>query len=129
MAAAAICRIVGGALVLLISAPLGIAGVLLLRRGPAASPDIIASEPATRRIARVMVCVSVLLFIAGGAAIGNVVWGGYAAAIATLVAVVAAHWINHGLFGRMRWWKTATNVAVLAIILVLLWYGYASPTE
>jgi hypothetical protein len=120
---------VGGAMELLISVPLGLAGVLLRRRGPAASPDIIASEPATRRISIIMISVSVLLFVTGAAVIGNVPWGGCAAAIAMLIVVVAAHWVNHALFGRMRWWKTVTNFAVFAIILVLLWYGYVGPSE
>lgn len=129
MIAATICRMVGGALVLLIGAPLGIAGVLLWQRGPVASPDIIASEPATRRISISMISVSVLLFVTGAAVIGNVSWGGYAAAIAMLSVVVAAHWVNQSLFGQMRWWKTVTNVVVFAIILVLLWYGYFGQSE
>jgi hypothetical protein len=46
-----------------------------------------------------------------------------------LVVVVAAHWVNRALFGQMRRWKTVTNVAVFAIVLVLLWYGYVGQTE
>ena len=76
-----------------------------------------------------MINVSVLLFVTGAAVIGNVSWGGYAAAIAMPVVVVAAHWVNHTLFGQMRWWKTVTNFAVCAIILVLLWCGYVGQSE
>jgi hypothetical protein len=125
MTAAAISRIVGGALVLIVGAAVALGGVHLWRGGPEKWPDTIADETTTRRIAVGMIVVAVLTLISGGAAIGNISWGGYAAAISTLVVVAAAFWVHHTLFGDIRPLKTGTNVVVGAIILALLWIGYA----
>ena len=125
MSTAAICRIVGGVLVHLAAAAIGAGGFQLWQGGPGAWPDVIASETTVRRTSNGMVVMAGLMLIAGIAAIGNVSWGGYAAAIATMVVVVAAFWVNHALFGDIRPLHTGTNLVVAAIILALLWYGYA----
>jgi hypothetical protein len=125
MSTAALCRIVAGALVLIAGAAIGAGGIQLWRGGPAAWPDIIAAETTVRRISIGMVTMAALLLIAGIAAIGNTPWGGYAAAIATLIVVLAAFWANYALFGNIRPLHTGTNIVAAAIILALLWFGYA----
>jgi hypothetical protein len=71
-----------------------------------------------------MIVMSALLLVAGAAALGNVPWGDYAAAIVTIVVVAAAFWANHALFGDIRPLHTGTNIVVAAIILALLWFGH-----
>lgn len=93
------------------------------------SPDMIASENVIRSTSICIIGASVLLLVAGAAVVGNVEWGGYVAAMATLVVVFAAHLVNQALFGQMRWWKTVANVIMATMIFVLLWYGYASPAS
>jgi hypothetical protein len=124
MTTAGVCRVVASALVLLISAALGFGGIQLWRSGPEAWPDVIANEMTVRRTAIGMIIMAALLLIAGVAALGNVPWGSYAAAIATIVVVVGAFPANYALFGDIRPLHTGTNVFVAAIILALLWFGY-----
>jgi hypothetical protein len=70
-----------------------------------------------------MIVMAVVLALAGLASICNVNWGAHAAAVATIVVVAAAFWVNHALFGDIRLLHTGTNVVVAAIILTLLWFG------
>ena len=126
MTSAAICRIAGGVLVLLVGTAIGAGGLQLWRSGPQAWPDIIANETTVRRTSGGMIFMAALLLVAGAAAAANVPWGGWAAAIATVVVVLAAFWVNHALFGDMRLWHTGTNVVVAAVILALLWFGYTA---
>ena len=124
MSTSVVCRVVGGVLVILIGAALATGGIQLWRGGPKAWPDVIAGEMTVRRASGGMIAMAVLLLIAGGATIGNVSWGGRAAAIATIALVAAAFWANHALFGNIRPLHTGTNIVVAAIILALLWFGY-----
>jgi hypothetical protein len=123
MSAAAICRIAGGVLVLLVSTALGVGGLQLWRGGAEVWPDVIADEATVRRTSGGMMVMAALLLIAGVAAMGDLPWGGSAAGIATLVVVAAAFWVNSLLFGNVRPLHTGTNVVVAAIILALLWVG------
>jgi hypothetical protein len=124
MTVATVCRIIGGALVVVIGAALAMGGVQLWRGGPAAWPDIIANETTVRRTSSGMLVMAVLLLVAGAAAIGHLRWAGHAAAIATIVVMAAAFWANYALFGDIRLSHTGTNVVVAAIVLALLWLGY-----
>ena len=126
MTSAAICRIVAGVLVLLVGTAVGAGGIQLWRSGPQAWPDIIADETTVRRTSGGMIVMAALLVVAGAAAAANLPWGGWAAAIATMIAVLAAFWVNHALFGDMRLLHTGTNVVLAAVILALLWFGYST---
>ncbi|HTM56090.1 MAG TPA: hypothetical protein VL175_18825 [Pirellulales bacterium] len=124
MTTAAICRTVGGALVILIGAALGFGDMQLWRAGPAIWPDVVANEVTVRRTSGGMIVMAAILLIAGVATIGNVPWAAHAAASATIVLVVAAFGVNHALFGNVRPVHMVTNIVVAAIILTLLWFGY-----
>ncbi len=124
MSAAAICRIVGGVLVLLVGTAVGVGGFQLWRGGPKAWPDVVANEITVRRTSGGMIVMAALLLIAGAAATANMPWGTSAATIATIVVVVAAFWVNYLLFGNVRPLHSGTNIVVAAIILTLLWVGY-----
>ena len=87
-------------------------------------PDVIANETAVRRTSGGMIIMAAFLFIAGVAAIGDMSWGGSAAAVATIVVLVGAFWANYTLFGNIRPMHTGTNVVVATVILALLWFGY-----
>jgi hypothetical protein len=126
MSTATICRVLGGVLVLLIGAALAVGGIQLGRGGAEAWPDVVANETTVRRTASGMLGMSAFLLIAGMAASSNLPWGGWAAAIATIVVVLAAFWVNYALFGDIRPMHTGTNLVVGAMILVLLWFGYAT---
>lgn len=125
MTTTSVCRIVGGALVLTVGAGLVLAGIQLWREGPEKWPDMIARKATTQRLSAVMILLGVLTLCSAGAVIGNVSWGGYAAATCTIVFVCSAFWFHHALFGDFRPLKTGTNVFVGTIILVLLWVGYS----
>jgi hypothetical protein len=127
MTGAAVCRVLGGALVVLIGVAMAAGGAQLWRGGPASWPDIIANEATVRRTSSGMIVMAVLLLAAGITVIGNVPWAGHAAAVATIVVVVAAFGVNHTLFGDIRITHTGTNIVVAAIILTLLWFGYRQP--
>jgi hypothetical protein len=129
MTTAAVCRVIGGTLVLLISAALAFGGIQLWRGGPKAWPDVIANETTVRRTSGGMMVLAALVLVAGVAALGNVPWGGYAAAVATIVVVVAAFPANYALFGDIRPLHTGTNIVVAAIILALLWIGHDGQTR
>jgi hypothetical protein len=124
MTTAAVCRIVGGALVILIGVALAFGGFQLWQGGPKAWPDVIANEVTVRRMSSGMSLMAALALFAGAVALGNLPWGGLAAAVVTIVVVVAAFWANHALFGDIRPLHTGTNVVVAAIIVALLWYGF-----
>ena len=126
MSTAEVCRIAGGVLVLLVGTAIGVGGLQLWRGGPEAWPDVIATKTTVRRTSGGMIVMAALLLIAGAAATVNLSWGGWAAAIATMVVVLAAFWANYALFGNIRLLHTGTNVVVAAIILALLWFGYAT---
>ena len=96
----------------------------LRKQGPSAWPDITANEATVHHTTTAMIFMAVLLQVAGLAAIVNMPWGGYAAAAATIVVVLAAFWANSALFGSMRATHVGTNFVLAAIILTLLWYGY-----
>ena len=125
MSAADVCRIAGGVLVLLVGAAISAGGIQLWRGGPQAWPDVIADKTTVRRTSGGMMIMAALLLTAGAAATGNLSWGRWAAAIVTIVVVLAAFWANHALFGDIRPLHTGTNIVVAAIILALLWFGYA----
>lgn len=124
MSAAAVCRVIGGVLVVLISAALATGGVQLWRRGPAGWPEMIANAIDAKRISHGMMAMAAALLAAGIAVIGNARWGGPIAAILIIIATAAAFWVHYTLFGDIRAWKTGTNVVVAGIILALLWVGY-----
>jgi hypothetical protein len=126
---AALCRIAGGVLVLLVGVAVGTGGLQLWRAGPEAWPDLIANESTVKRTAGGMLIMAALLLIAGSATIGNLPWGGTAATVATIVVVLAAIWVNHLLFGNVRPVHTITNVVVAAIILALLWPAYSGQSR
>ena len=117
MSTAEVCRIAGGVLVLLVGGAIGAGGIQLWRGGPKAWPDVIANKTTVRRTSGGMIVMAAMLLIAGVAATFNLPWGGWAAAISTMVVVVAAFWANYSLFGDIRPLHTATNVVVAAIIL------------
>ena len=119
------CRTAAGVLVLLIGAALGFGGTQLWRGGPAVWPDIIASAETVRRTSVGVIAMAVLLLLVGGAVLRNMPWGGRAAAIALLLFLLGGFWANALLFGDVRPMHTATNVVVSAIIVGLLWFGYA----
>jgi hypothetical protein len=73
-----------------------------------------------------MVALALLLLVAGVAALCNAARGGHAAAIATLIVVVAAFPVNYSLFGDVRPLHTGTNIVLAAVILALLWVGHES---
>ena len=98
MTTAAICRTVGGALVILIGAALGFGDMQLWRAGPAIWPDVVANEVTVRRTSGGMIVMAAILLIAGVATIGNVPWAAHAAASATIVLVVAASAHRHAAF-------------------------------
>jgi len=126
MTTAAICRVAGGALIVLISIALAFGAIQLWRGGPEAWPDIIANKLIVRRASSGMIVMAALLLVAGLSVIGNVPWSGHAAAVVLIVLVAAAFWANFALFGDMRRWHAATNIVVAAIILALLWFGNGS---
>jgi hypothetical protein len=70
-----------------------------------------------------MMVLATLVLVAGVAALGNVPWGGFAAAMATIVVVAAAFPANYALFGDIRPLHTGTNLAVAAFIVALMWFG------
>jgi hypothetical protein len=76
-----------------------------------------------------MIVIAALLLVVGVAAVGNLPWGVHAAAIATVLVVLAAFWANYALFGNMRTTHTVTNVVLAAIILALLWFGTAGQAK
>jgi hypothetical protein len=123
MTTAAICRVAGGASIVLISVALAFGGIQLWRGGPDAWPDIIATNSIVRRTSIGMIVMAALLLVAGVAAIGNVPWSPHAAAVVLIVLVAAAFWANYALFGDVRPLHTGTNIVVAAIILALLWFG------
>ena len=129
MTTAVVCRIIGSALVILISAALAFGGIQLRRRGPGAWPDVVANEMTVRRTSSGMIVTAALLLIAGVAALGNLSWGGPAAAIATIVVVAAAFPVNYALFGQMRPLHTGTNIVMAVVILALLWFGQDGQTR
>jgi hypothetical protein len=129
MTGAAVCRVVGSVLVIVISAALAFAGIQLWRGGPNAWPDVIANEMTVRRTSYGIIVIAAILLVAGVAAIGNLPWGRHAAAIATIVLVAAAFPGNYALFGGIRPLHTVTNIFVAAIILALLWFGHDSQTR
>jgi hypothetical protein len=126
MSTSEVCRIAGGVLVLLIGTAIGAGGFQLWRGGPEAWPDVTANKTTVRRTSGGMIVMAALLLVVGVAATVNLPWGGWAAAISTMVVVVAAFWANYALFGDIRPLHTGTNVVVAAIILALLWFGYAA---
>ena len=71
----------------------------------------------------VMLVLGLILAATGGAAAANLPRGPAMAAIAASAFVVLAFWGNRLLFGDWRPLHTSTNVAVLAVILVLLRLG------
>ncbi len=127
MSPSEICRMAGGVLVLLVGTAIGAGGIQLWRGGREAWPDVTADTLTVRRTSLGMIVMAGLLLIAGAAATGNMPWGSWAAAVAIMVVVLAAFWVNYALFGNMRLLHTGTNVVVAAIILALLWFGYAAP--
>ena len=126
MSTAAVCRIAGGVLVLLVGAAIGAGGIQLWRGGSEVWPDVIADKSTVRRTSGGMIVMAALLLVAGIAATVNLPWGGWAAAVATIVVVLAAFWANHAMFGDFRPLHTGANVVVAAIILALLWFGYVA---
>ena len=124
MNAAALCRIVGGAIVIIVATAIGAGGLQLWRGGAAKWPDIVADETTVKRTSGGMIVIAAVLLVAGIAAIGNLAWGGWAAAVAMLVVVVAAFFVNQALFGSARPLHMVTNIIVAAITLALLWFGY-----
>lgn len=124
-----ICRIAGGTLVLLIGIALGFGGLQLWRGGPAAWPDVIARAATVKRISGGMIVSAVVFLITAIAVLTKTAWGGPAAAIAILLLVAAAFWVNYRLFGDIRLVHTGTNVLVAGLILVLLWIGYSGHTH
>lgn len=127
MTRATVCRVVAGAIVILISAALAFGGIQLWRGGPESWPDIVADETTVRRTSSGMIGMAVLLLVAGLATIGNLPYGIHAAAIAVIILVLAAFVANYALFGDIRITHTGTNIVVAAIILALLWFGNESP--
>ena len=107
MTTVAVCRVVSGGLVILISAALASGGIQLWRGGPEAWPDVIANELAVRRTSSGMIVMAALLLAAGVAVIGNLPWGCHAAAIAMILLVAAAFWANYALFGDIRLGRSA----------------------
>jgi hypothetical protein len=126
MTIAAVCRIAGGALLVLISVALALGGIQLWRGGPEAWPDIIANKLIVRRLSIGMMAMALLLLATGTSAIGNAPWSRHAAAVVLIVLVAAAFWANYVLFGNMRPLHTVTNIAVAGIILALLWFANQS---
>jgi hypothetical protein len=126
MTMAAVCRVVGAALVILIGAALAFGGIQLWKGGPQAWPDVIANDTTVRRMSSAMMVMAAILLTAGVAVLANVPWSGHAAAIATIVVVAAAFWANQALFGDIRPLHTGTNIVVAGIILALLWFGHDS---
>jgi hypothetical protein len=129
MTTAIACRVIGSALVILISAALAFGGIQLGQRGRQAWPDVIANETTVKRTSSGMIIMAVLLLVSGVAALGNFPWGTHAAASATLILVAAAFPANYVLFGNMRPLHTVTNIFVAAIIVTLLWLGQDGPTR
>jgi hypothetical protein len=127
MNTAAVCRVIGGAIVMIVAAAIGAGGWQLWQGGAAKWPDIVADEATVQRTSIGMMVIALLLVVAGGAAIGNVAWGGGAAAIATLLVVMAAFFVNQALFGSARALHMGTNLVVALIVLALLWFGYSRP--
>jgi hypothetical protein len=118
-----VCRVVGGALVILIGTALAIGGIQLWRGASKAWPDVIAQEMTVKSTSGGMILMAALLLLAGAAAMGNLPWGCHVAAISTILLVLAAFWANDALFGGIRPLHTGTNIVVAAIILALLWFG------
>jgi len=125
MSMAAICRVVGGALIVLIGVALAVGGVQLWRGGPTTWPDIIADARIVAQVSGGMLVMAVLMLVSGAAAIGNVPWGRRAGSSATVFVVIAAFWANQALFGDIRPVHTLINVVVGAIIVALLRFGFA----
>jgi len=53
-------------------------------------------------------------------------WGYAAATIAMCAFVLVGFWGNHVLFADIRPRHTVPNVIVAALVVWLLWFGYAS---
>jgi hypothetical protein len=123
MTTAAICRVVGSILVILVGAAVALGGMQLWLGGPKAWPDIIANEITVRRTSVGMIVMAAFLVSAGVAALGRVPRGSEAAASAMIALVAAAFWANYSLFGGIRPLHSGTNIVVAAIILALLWFG------
>ena len=125
MTTAAICRVVGGALIVLIGVALAIGGVQLWRGGPTTWPDIIANARIVAQVSGGMLVMAVLMLVSGAAAIGNVPWARWAGSSATVFVVISAFWTNQALFGDIRPAHTVINLVVGAIIVALLRFGFA----
>jgi hypothetical protein len=97
---------------------LAFGGIQLWRGGSEAWPDVIANETTVRRASTGMLVMAALLLVAGVAALGNMIWGFRAAAIAIIVVVSAAFPVNYALFGQMRPLHTGTNIVVAGRHLV-----------
>lgn len=123
MTTALVCRVIGSALVILIGAALALGGTQLWRGGPESWPDIVANDVTVRRTSTGILVMAVLVLAAGVAALANMPWGLHAAAVVTVVVVIAAFPVNYVLFGEKRPMHTGTNVVLAAIILALLWFG------
>ena len=120
-----ICRVLAGALVLVVAIALGIGSIQLWNGAPPSWPDLVARDETVVRASRAIMLVALLMFVGGSAAIVDVGWGPPVATIATIVFVVGAFWANHVLFGDIRPKHTLPNLVVGAIVLVLLWIGAA----
>ena len=122
-----ICRIVGGILVVLIGIAVGYGGLQLWNGAPSSWKDVIANRSTVKNAARGIVVVALMLLVGGIGAIINSSWGQMAASIGILNFIVGGFWANYILFGNIRPKHTGANVVVGAIILFLLWFGYAQP--
>ena len=120
-----ICRTVAAVMVMLIGLAICVGSVQLWNGAPASWPDVIAGDASVKSIAKGMMAMAVILFVAGGAVLGNVGWGQFAAAISVTIFVVAGFWANRVLFGGVRPMHTGPNVVVGALVLWLLWIGYS----
>ena len=120
-----ICRIVAGVSVILIGAAICVGGVQLWGGAPASWPDVIAADATVKSTAKGMIAMAVILVVAGVAVISNVGWGQLAAVIAVTIFVVTGFWANQVLFGSVRPMHAGPNVAIGALILLLLRIGYS----
>ncbi len=124
----AICRIIGGCLVILIGAGVGFASYFLWNGAPDSWRDVVASTATVKAASRAMVVMAFVLVLSGVLAAANGPWGTTWAAIATVVFIVAAFWANQTLFGSLRLTHTGSNIIVAAVILLLLWVGSGTKT-
>lgn len=120
----AICRAIGGVLVVLIGVVVGVGSYQLRNGAPPSWPDIVAKDPAVRTVSKGMAAVAGLLVIGGLIAAIGLGWGYWAATGATIVFVAGGFWANYILFGSLRPFHTGTNIVVCAMIQWLLWIGY-----